>query len=294
MSKICFIVGHGKSSNGGYDSGATSNGFHEFKIAREIAKYAQEYYNTNYTEQCDLMNFDGDLYLMDRVKKVNANNYDLIAEFHLNAGGGTGPEVYYYHGDSTGNKYAAAISAAIAKQFGMRNRGAKVKMSGSKDYFAIIRDTRPRALLIETVFIDTADLEKVKTAAGQKECGETIAVALATARGVGRKEAVKPVAPPAPGKTVMDIAKEVIAGKWGNGVTRKEKLQAAGYDYATVQSEVNRLLSGGKAPAKSVTEIAKEVIAGKWGNGATRRKQLESDGYNYAEVQNKVNEILYN
>ena len=40
MSKICFIVGHGKSRKGGYDSGAVSGNYHEFKIAREITKYA--------------------------------------------------------------------------------------------------------------------------------------------------------------------------------------------------------------------------------------------------------------
>lgn len=38
------------------------------------------------------------------------------------------------------------------------------------------------------------------------------------------------------------IAEEVIAGKWGNGDERKEKLKAAGWDYATVQACVNRLL----------------------------------------------------
>lgn len=43
-------------------------------------------------------------------------------------------------------------------------------------------------------------------------------------------------------KTVADIAREVIAGKWGNGTDRKKKLEAAGYDYAAVQKEVNKLL----------------------------------------------------
>ncbi len=42
-------------------------------------------------------------------------------------------------------------------------------------------------------------------------------------------------------KDVTAVAKEVIAGKWGNGDDRKKKLQAAGYDYAAVQAEVNRL-----------------------------------------------------
>lgn len=44
------------------------------------------------------------------------------------------------------------------------------------------------------------------------------------------------------GKSIETIAKEVIAGKWGNGNTRKKKLEAAGYDYSKVQAEVNHLL----------------------------------------------------
>ena len=43
-------------------------------------------------------------------------------------------------------------------------------------------------------------------------------------------------------KTVAELAKEVIAGKWGNGADRKKKLEAAGYNYAAVQKEVNRQL----------------------------------------------------
>ena len=39
--RICIVVGHGKSKSGGYDSGAVAFGYHEFKIAREIAKFAQ-------------------------------------------------------------------------------------------------------------------------------------------------------------------------------------------------------------------------------------------------------------
>lgn len=42
-------------------------------------------------------------------------------------------------------------------------------------------------------------------------------------------------------KSVEEIAKEVIQGKWGNGGDRKKKLEAAGYNYAQVQAAVNRL-----------------------------------------------------
>lgn len=45
-------------------------------------------------------------------------------------------------------------------------------------------------------------------------------------------------------KSATEVAKEVIAGKWGTGNTRKTKLTQAGYDYNEVQKEVNRILKG--------------------------------------------------
>lgn len=41
---------------------------------------------------------------------------------------------------------------------------------------------------------------------------------------------------------VSTIAREVIAGKWGNGEERKKRLRAAGYNFVAVQLEVNRML----------------------------------------------------
>ena len=43
-------------------------------------------------------------------------------------------------------------------------------------------------------------------------------------------------------KPLSEIAKEVIAGKWGNGAERKKRLTAAGYDYDDVQARVAVLL----------------------------------------------------
>jgi LysM repeat protein len=45
-----------------------------------------------------------------------------------------------------------------------------------------------------------------------------------------------------PRKSNKEIAKEVLAGKWGNGVDRKKRLIAAGYNYSEIQREVNKLL----------------------------------------------------
>ncbi len=44
-------------------------------------------------------------------------------------------------------------------------------------------------------------------------------------------------------KSIDTLAREVIRGDWRNGAERKQRLSAAGYDYAAVQQRVNKLLS---------------------------------------------------
>ena len=43
-------------------------------------------------------------------------------------------------------------------------------------------------------------------------------------------------------KSIDELAREVIQGKWGNGQDRKKRLTAAGYDYYAVQNRVNQML----------------------------------------------------
>ena len=54
--------------------------------------------------------------------------------------------------------------------------------------------------------------------------------------------APKPKPKPKKKKSVTTIAKEVIAGKWRVGKTRKRLLKKAGYSYRAVQAKVNKLL----------------------------------------------------
>lgn len=96
-------------------------------------------------------------------------------------------------------------------------------------------------------------------------------------------------------KSVEEIAKEVIAGKWGNGEERFSKLAEEGYNGSEVQAKVNELLAVKttiKTNKKSNEEIANEVIQGKWGNGTDRKNRLTKAGYNYNAVQRIVNSIL--
>lgn len=57
-------------------------------------------------------------------------------------------------------------------------------------------------------------------------------------------------------KSITDIAKEVIAGKWGNGEDRKARIRNAGYSYTQVQAKVNEILNG------SVKEVYYTVKSG--------------------------------
>lgn len=88
-------------------------------------------------------------------------------------------------------------------------------------------------------------------------------------------------------KTVDELVKEVLDGKWDNGDERKKKLTAAGYDYDAVQDAVNAKLS-----AKNLDAIATAVIRGDYGNGAERERKLKAAGYDYDAVQKLVNERL--
>lgn len=86
----------------------------------------------------------------------------------------------------------------------------------------------------------------------------------------------KPAAAPAPSKPAPaparksedTIAAEVIAGKWGNGQDRVNRLKQAGYNPATIQAKVNAKLGASKPAARTYTVRAGDnlsAIAAKYG-----------------------------
>lgn len=85
------------------------------------------------------------------------------------------------------------------------------------------------------------------------------------------------------------LAKEVMAGKYGNGDERKQKL---GKYYDAVQKRVNELVAAQKTVKPVTDQVVADVIAGKYGNGEDRKKRLEAAGYIYRNVQDAVNKAL--
>lgn len=93
-------------------------------------------------------------------------------------------------------------------------------------------------------------------------------------------------------KTTLELAKEVIAGKYGTGEARKKAL---GSRYREVQAMVNKLLTGEvkEVPnTKSNEDVAREVIQGLYGNGNQRIKNLTKAGYDPKVIQDIVNKML--
>lgn len=57
-----------------------------------------------------------------------------------------------------------------------------------------------------------------------------------------------------PGKDVTTVAREVIAGQWGNDPERSKELKSAGYDPKVIQAKVNEILNGSAAQAADPTK----------------------------------------
>ena len=244
---ICISIGHGKSAKGGYDSGALGGNYQEFKIAREIGKYIGEVFK-GYDCTADVINYDATLYLTDRIAHVNKHGYDLAMEIHLNASGGTGSEVYYKHKSATGKKLAGAISKSIANTFGIRDRGAKIKINPANgtDYFGFVRSCKCESLLIETVFIDTAsDRKHVETAAGQKQCAEAIVKAIANFYGIKKKTA--PAVKPSENKPTTVRAGDIVKIK-GSKYATGQKIPM----WVKLKKHTVKSVSGNKALLKEI------------------------------------------
>lgn len=96
-----------------------------------------------------------------------------------------------------------------------------------------------------------------------------------------------PVTTPPKRKTGPELAAEVLAGKWGNGDDRVQRLRKEGYNAEAVQGEVNATLT-----RRSAQRLAREVIDQKWGNGEDRTRRLTAAGWIPWIVQDEVNKIL--
>lgn len=129
--------------------------------------------------------------LANIVAKCNAHRVDLNISNHLNAGGGTGVEVWCYNEKT--KDIAAAICASVSTALGIPNRGVKY----SKNLY-VLRKTAGSAILVECCFVDNQNDASHWNA---DKCGDAIASAIAGKTVAGTTSAGSATAPtptPAP------------------------------------------------------------------------------------------------
>lgn len=246
IMKINVHAGHTKQSGKACGAGSKKTGVYESiedrKIKNEVIKLLKE--RGAVVHDCTSEGNSASDNLHRIVDKCNAHNVDLDVSIHLNCydGSAHGTETLIYSSGSKAKSYAKKIDANISK-LGFTDRGVKVR----SDLY-VLHWTNAPALLVETFFCDSQKDCKLYEKVGYKGIAKAIADGIlkeekqTTAKPKTTKKNNTQSKTNVKKKTNTEIAKEVIAGKWGNGETRKKKLRIAGYDYTAIQKIVNQLL----------------------------------------------------
>lgn len=161
------------------------------------------------------------------VKKANAQKLDLFLSLHLNAGGGTGAEIYTTN-TSGAKEEAKRLIETYCKRTGFRNRGHKYKE------LYVLRHTVAPAMLIEMAFVDTeADFKK------WNDLGAEL-IANAIVEGItGQVVQEKPIETPSTTSYTVKITADVLNVRAGAGTNYKVNTQIRKGEVYTIVGESN-------------------------------------------------------
>ena len=151
MAKIFVSAGHGGRQPGACSGGRIEKNY-TLQIANALAALLRAAGHTVTQNRTS----DTDCSPEQAARLANQSGANFFIEIHLNAGGGTGCEVYFYSTDGKGKAAATNIAASIAA-LGYRNRGAK-----AGNALCVVNATHMTAVLCECCFIDnTADMARL-------------------------------------------------------------------------------------------------------------------------------------
>lgn len=226
MSRVKIMIDPG---HGGRDPGAVGHGLQEKDIVLDMGKALQHRLATDWV--CDVrLTRSTDVFvpLSDRARMANEWGAAYFVSLHVNAGGGRGYEDFIWNGrvSAATVERRAAVHAAAAKAWtdrGRPNRGKK------RANFAVLRETRMPAILVENGFIDNVDdTNLLRDTDFRAQVVRAMAVGIADA--LGLSAAPRPSAPAA-GSASGQIFR-VVAGSFrqrANADKRVEELRAAGF-----------------------------------------------------------------
>ena len=159
MSNFIIAVGHTASGNVGC---GVIDRLDESCCTREIGTLVAEYLKDK-GHGVNLLRIDeGNKYNCADCyeRSVQANQIaqslevELYLEIHINAGGGTGPEVLVTGQSEIANQYAVKVSNALASSLNLSNRGVKTRA------LIVLNKTVMPAILVECLFADSDDADR--------------------------------------------------------------------------------------------------------------------------------------
>lgn len=169
----------------------TPDGIREWTLNSAVCGYIAEYlapYNCEIL-RTDHVTGETDVPLSERMSKALKARADILLSIHHNAAGdgwgnAAGTETYAAretHPDSV--RLSELIAVKLAKETGLRNRGAK------RAGFAVINTTRIPAVLVEGGFMDgKSDSYYIRTEQGQRAYAKAVADALVEFFEIAEKE----------------------------------------------------------------------------------------------------------
>ena len=162
MRKIFIDAGHNFSL---FDTGAAANNMREQDITFEVSSLLAEILKNDFDVQLSRPTLQTNLgsnfssSLNSRWQMANQWGADCFMSLHVNAGGGTGAETFFFRdGGERGRRseaFAKAINDTYAAEMGLRNRGVKPDTQTSVGSIGVLRSTTMPAVLPELAFIDS-------------------------------------------------------------------------------------------------------------------------------------------
>lgn len=303
MGKHLIVAGHGGSDPGAVGNGTNERDFTRKYYVDQIAKYINNTPGHSAVVYDKSQNMYLDTYNGGGMYWAKKQGFDTVTEIHQDAAtaSATGGHVIVYRG-FVPDKIDLAMRDSIEKYVGVRyTHKGHSGISGRNNLLQVnvAAEIGVNYRLVELGFITNA-----RDFANFKNNNEAIAKDFAQA--ITGKSAAKNKTPvkvsntvkdtQPNGKTIDQLANEVIVGKHGTGAARQKSL---GKQYNAVQRRVNEklLVKSKPKPApkkKTVDAIAREIINGQgnWGTGNTRWNKLRNSGYDADAVQRRINQLL--
>ena len=170
--KAIFVVsGHGLKGMK-YDPGAVGKGTTEraevVEIASELVYLLKNQPKLGSVYVFDVgvdanLTLDGKIAQIDSICKEHSldHNNSLLVSIHVNAGGGSGTEAWYYTNSREGRKLGSNLAQEVSRFTKIPYRGAKPDIVNRWGSLKIVRSPLPLSVLIECGFIDSANDSRI-------------------------------------------------------------------------------------------------------------------------------------